>query len=367
MIGCTTQAADNTVTKVESFSVQELDDEKYIKEQEKKGEAKLTKNYKLLNNNFSVINDDKFTGCTDLENNAVGSYVIKNRIDKQTVDKVKYSYVIYRKGKGNKCEKIRTVQSSQAYKSIQFNNALYLEVEPKRNNDANKRRLYKFDGKDLTLIKKDMRAVNNMVVVGDYLFISNGYRFDMLDKNDKLTNVKKKVKDTVWTISNKEDGIYIIFRNKDNGSLSVNEYSLTEDVIPKRIEDLTLESSRKLAFNDAAYANTISQEITKSTEDYVIFGDNMICKSDYTSCKHVEIEGETIQNVVGDFVIYNSDRTYLSNYELNTKEPLASLIIKYASLTINEKENDRKDLLFKIYTDNGKDHEYFQYEIDRKY
>ncbi|MDH6604339.1 hypothetical protein OKW23_001499 [Bacilli bacterium PM5-9] len=360
LVACSNSNVNKIETiNVENISVQELDDDEYIKEQDKKGDKTIAKKYKMENDNFSIIEDSAFNGCTDLRNNRLENFAIRNSEVKVTIDKKRAKYVIYQMGEKNTCKKTLTIKDKITYKAAEHNGALYIETKDAKDDNA-KRSLYKYDGKKLKLIQDGINPVNNMVSVNGKLFVSYGLKLDVVSNDDKLINLKKKSKSQVWSISGDKTHLNILFRNKKTEEFNVNRYTFEKDKEIKNIEDMNQISTKILKFENSDSRKAIDKNVSASNDKYVVHSEKMICKIDYSSCKTTIIDGETIENVVKDFIIYNSDRSYISYYLSNKKQVLSSLEIKYANL-------DKKELLLKIYKNDENEHEYFKYETKREY
>jgi len=233
--------------------------------------------------------------------------------------------------------------------------------EQQTNDPKNKRRLYKYDGDDITLIKEKMLPINNMVFINGKLLVSYGEGLAVLDNvNNQLIDVTMNTKQKVWAISAYQNDLYIVFEDKKSDSLSVNHYGFNMFTQIRSESDLNLLSSRKMQFENPSLRQEISQTISKQTKDYTVFDSKMICKANYEICEVVVLEGETIQDVVDNFVLYNSDRSYISDFNRNTKQAISSLMINYFDI-----ENER--LLFKIYSANNKSYKFLEYELKKDF
>ena len=363
-VGCANNSVDNNNVVVNTISIQELDNAQYIEEQEQKGNKNLVKKYDLLDDNFTIIKDSVFNGCTDHSTVRLDKYSIKNTVRNTSLDKVLNRVTIYQKGENDTCKRVLVKADSVARNVVEHKGKLYIEIQKASSltsGDEVKSSIYKLEGNKLQEVIKNIQPLNNMVSVNDQLFISHGARLDIVGDDGKRTNLKKEIKLRVWSISSQGNTLNVLFKDTKTGDLSVNRYLFDKDLKINNIEDMTLEESKNIIFEREETKEEIDSTVSFKNQDYVIHDSKMICKNDYSSCKTTIIEGETIQNVIGDLVIYNSDRSYISHYKRDTKQVISSLLVKYASLS-----KDR-ELLLKIYDEAEKDHEYFKYIIKKGY
>ncbi|MDL2212290.1 hypothetical protein LJB88_05370, partial [Erysipelotrichaceae bacterium OttesenSCG-928-M19] len=225
--------------------------------------------------------------------------------------------------------------------------------------------LYKFDGKKLEKIRNKAAQINNMESINGVLFVSYGYNlFYINEETYRLEKIQQNKKEKIWTITSYKDMLNVIFNDNDKSELTVKSYQLPENTDKfkaSKLEDLSFIETKAFKFSDKEYAKTISQNIKQETEKYVIFGDRMLCKRDFSSCKYTLIDGETVQTMVDDYIIYNSDRTYISRYPKGTKEAISEVIISDATMRSYDV------MMFKIYSENGKEYQYFDYTLKNIY
>ena len=362
LVGCSNNTIQNAPIKVELVSVQELNDENFIKNIEKKKDEKMKQIYHLYNDNFTIINKKEINECNNPENIITDNYAIKNETKQKNLDSKVNNFLVYKKaivdGKLEKCSKVLTINNKLTYKALEKDGLLYLETD--YSPSSLRHNLYQFNGEKIVLVKNNIPALNNMIVVNNNdLLVSYGNQIYLLDgKTRKFSLIEKADNNEIWTVSAQDKLLNVVVKDKNN------DLFLYKYVVPpnktslKSLKDLTMIAKKKLVFSNKEYARNLSQRVTIETDNYVVIGKRMVCDAGYIKCKYTLLDGETIENVAGDFILYNSYRTYLVNFPENTKETISSLIFNGVII-------DKNLITFKIYNSNRTDYQYFEYTLKR--
>ncbi len=328
----------------------------------KKGDSsKVNMNsYHLVNEDYQLLKKSAINECSDPKNIRANNYVIKNFEKQINLDKTKFSYQIYQ-GDNKKCDMVLSVSNYGVSKATVFNSELYLELYNEE--DDEKKELFKLtSAKKLVKIASTKEGITSYAKINEHFFYTYGGSLYLIKNNNQHFLVKNTTKDEIKSINYYNDKIYIIFQNERNKKTFVNEYDAKLDKMKKlnSLKQLKLRNTKELNFKERYFRNTIDYNVTSQSDNLIVFSNKLVCSKDYRRCKYLAVDGESIIGVANNYIIYASDRIYISDFFINSKDTL----MEHTDLAVMSSTHENNDyLVIKVYNKKG-DYQYIQYNLN---
>lgn len=315
--------------------------------------------FKLINQDYQLIKKSSINQCSDPENIRANSYVIKNIVKKEGLDRIKYSHKIYQENE-KKCNLVLSVSNYGVSKAIYFNSELYVEVF---NKNSDKKELYKLDkNNQLDKIKNTKQGIDSFAKVNEYFFYTNNNNLYTIKSNGQHFLVKNTTNEDIKSINYYKEKLYIVFQNPKNKRTFIRSYDSKLDKIKKlnSLKRLNLKSTNELKFKENSFRNNIEYNVSAQSENLIAFSKQLVCSKDFKKCKYLAVDGDYIVGLANNFVLYASDRIYISEFFVNSKDAL----MEHTNMAVMSSNHDNSDyLLIKVYNKKG-DYQYIEYNLN---
>lgn len=317
------------------------------------------RSFNIINQDFEIVDKKSINACKDPENIDANMYAIENERLKSTIFSDPKTFRIY-KNKGTDCDELMEVSKYAVSRATLFNSQLYLETY---NSYLKKdRKLYKLeDDNRLVKVANTNGGITSITKLNEYLLYTHGNNLYVLKNDGQHNLVKNNTKDEIKSTSYFDGKLYIVFKNKKTKNVYVNRYNANLDKLDKfnNLPQLKLNDTINLVNEPNNEISKIDFNVSSKSIDLIVFSDELVCKRDFSSCKFTRIKGDKIVGVINNFVIYSSNRIYISNYDLNSIDPL----MEYSELHILEDIHNKVDDLFiKVYNDKNQ-YQFIKYKL----
>lgn len=317
------------------------------------------KSFNIINKDYEVLSKKKFNECNDPENIQTNMYtIVNNKNITGTFDTPKY-FNIYKKN-DEKCELVMQMSNYGVTQATLFNSQLYLELY--NTYDKRNRKLYKLeDDTRLVEIANTKNGITSFTKLNEFLLYTYDNNLYVIKNNGEHNLVKNNNSDLIKSATYYNEKLYIIFENKKTKQIYVNKYNANIDKLSKfnNIKQLKMNSTIHLVFESIKDSRDIDFNITSRSSNLIVFSENLVCERDFSSCKYTRISGEGVIGVINNFVVYNSNNIYLSNYDLNTNEAL----MEYSEIHILENKSKQvQELVVKIFN-NKNQYKFIKYDL----